>query len=676
MNKDQRIWLISIIKNNYTMLKTNKTIYTLLMCIIFYSACAFHPPVLTQDGKTYGWQGGVFNGDWEDYYRCALSFMEGEFYGQAIVSLDKAINQRKNDKRMARTYGMHFMDYFPHREKGICYYFLGNCVLAKQSLEYSLKNEKSAKALYYLDLVHKKKMENENQKAGTPLISMNIDNEILTKADPIIISGIVTDKQYVKYIKVHHQDILIEGARQRVDFQTKLHLPEGKHVIQIEAINLLQGKSLETIIIQADRAGPVMHFKKIVPGKSILGVLLDDAKIQLFSVNGRQMTIEKESIVQFHISLELERIPITFIVEDTLGNQTWAFYNPKKLAKMNNKLLFAQNTESAMVSDANALVQRKKNSLPVIDLYGWPDQKTVFCEHVNIEGQVSSTKGISTLLINNDLIHIRSGPIVFFSPSVRLVPGNNHIVIKAKDIDGNINDKQIIIHRDISEIFKHKYRLCLKVTPFEYPVNRDPNHFFQNRLFQYLINSKRFSVILNKLPETIIHDIKFPKIISDNSYNIRYNVPDTMLLGYCNQTNSGREIVSRIIDMKHGNIIAINDVYYEKNDVLIQQKMAQQLVEKILRKIPLMTGYVSEKTSLVPEKWMPAKGVIYQQWPLTLFVETPVTNKVTGQILGVNTHVFGQADIQSESLYGSFAIQVMTNKQPLKNDSIWKVITK
>jgi tetratricopeptide (TPR) repeat protein len=675
MNDNQHFFLI-IITNEYTMLQSNKTIYTLLIYIIFHSSCAFHPPILTQDGKTYGWQGGLFNGDWEDYYRCALSFMEGEFYGQAIVSLDKAINQRKNDKRMARTYGMHFMDYFPHREKGICYYFLGNCVLAKQSLEYSLKNEKSAKALYYLDLVHKKMMENDNQKAGMPLISMNINNELLTKADPIIISGVVTDKQYVKHIKVHHQDILIEGARQRVDFQTKLDLPEGKHIIQIEAINLLQGKSLETIIVHADRAGPVMHFKKIVPGKSIIGVLLDDAKIQRFSVNGKQMTIEKESIVHFHISLEQERIPVTFIVEDTLGNQTWAFYNPKKLAEMNNQLLFAQNIESAMVSDANALIQRKKNSLPVIDLYGWPDQKTVFCEHVNIEGQVSSTKGISTLLINNDLIHIRSGPIVFFSPSVRLAPGKNYIVIQAKDIDGNSNDKQIVIYRDISEVNKNEYRLCLKVTPFEHSVNRDPNLFFQNRLCQFLINSKRFSVILNELPKTIILEIAFPKIISDNSYNKGYDLTDTMLLGYCNQTNSGREIVSRIIDMKHGNIIAINDVYYENNDGDIQQKMAQQLVEKILRKIPLMTGYVSEKTSLIPEKWIPEKGAIYPQWPLTLFVETPVTNNVTGQILGNNTQVFGQADIQSESLDGSFAIQVMTKQQPLKNDSIWKAITK
>jgi hypothetical protein len=85
------------------------------------------------------------------------------------------------------------------------------------------------------------------------------------------------------------------------------------------------------------------------------------------------------------------------------------------------------------------------------------------------------------------------------------------------------------------------------VTPFEHPVNKDPNLFFQNRLCQFLINSKRFSVILNELPETIIHEIAFPKNISDNSYNKRYNVPDTMLLGYCNQTNSGREIVSRII---------------------------------------------------------------------------------------------------------------------------------
>ncbi len=41
---------------------------------------------------------------------------------QALADFSAAIDQRDGDQRMARTYGMHFIDYFPSRELGILYF--------------------------------------------------------------------------------------------------------------------------------------------------------------------------------------------------------------------------------------------------------------------------------------------------------------------------------------------------------------------------------------------------------------------------------------------------------------------------------------------------------------------------------------------------------------------------
>ena len=48
--------------------------------------------------------------------------LKGRYFDQAAGDLNAALEQRGRDQRMARTYGMHFVDYFPHRELGIIYF--------------------------------------------------------------------------------------------------------------------------------------------------------------------------------------------------------------------------------------------------------------------------------------------------------------------------------------------------------------------------------------------------------------------------------------------------------------------------------------------------------------------------------------------------------------------------
>ena len=105
-----------------------------------------------RNGKEYGKVGGAFfRHRWWNHYERGLSFAEGEFYQEALADLKEAISQREKDQRMARTYGMHFIDYFPHRELGIVYYQIGNLEKAREELQLSLSQFPTSKARYYLD---------------------------------------------------------------------------------------------------------------------------------------------------------------------------------------------------------------------------------------------------------------------------------------------------------------------------------------------------------------------------------------------------------------------------------------------------------------------------------------------------------------------------------------------
>jgi len=644
--------------------------------IIFFYACAFYPPVVQKNGKNFGWPGGVFNGDWEDYYRCALSFIDGELYSDAINSLNKAIKQRDHDKRMARTYGMHFFDYFPHREKGVCYYYLDEFLTAKKELDYSLKYEKSAKAFYYLDLIQKRMMEKQNQKIGQPLISLNIANEVWSKADPIIISGIVTDNQLVHQVAINQKEVFIESAKQVIEFQIPVFLSQGIHTIDIKASNLLNGSSIKQIIVHADKDGPVIHINKI-SDISIQGILIDDSKIQSLQVNHKEHFIHNECEVHFHISLDQEKLPITLIATDSLGNQTFGFWDQNTL-KSYCQTLIAQN--HYFLSDADPLITINP-LLPDIQLYGWSDQTVVFIEYVNIEGQTSSESGISQITINNTLIPIKSGPLVIFSPSIQLSYGDNDITIEVKDHNGHTNAKTITIHRKIPEVYKASYRLNLKVSPFDYPHNQNPKTFFQQQLIQNFIDSQRFSLYLNALPDAMIKNIKQK---SQETYFEQNNhtTPEIMLLGYIYQSTQGSEIVARIIDINKGKIIAINDVYYERYDNLSEIKIAQQLVDKILNDIPRMEGslaLINNEFFIMPKKWQPKKGQIFTEWPLTIFCDQPsIINPITKQILGANSQILGFGYILSENLDGSYKLDFKQNQLlSLNNDLIKrKAITK
>ncbi|KPA14671.1 hypothetical protein MHK_005122, partial [Candidatus Magnetomorum sp. HK-1] len=59
---------------------------------------------------------------------------------------EAAIRIRKDERWHARTYGMHYVDYFPHRELGIAYFLLGK--------EYQ-QNDNNAPAMSYNDKAQK-----------------------------------------------------------------------------------------------------------------------------------------------------------------------------------------------------------------------------------------------------------------------------------------------------------------------------------------------------------------------------------------------------------------------------------------------------------------------------------------------------------------------------------------
>lgn len=104
----------------------------------------------------------LHRGRWWNYYELGSRFLASGHHSEALKNFSIAINKRDKDTRDARTYGMHFIDFFPHRESGVAY-----CLWAEEEkrdmaekekrfksamseLETSIKQEPSSKAKFYL----------------------------------------------------------------------------------------------------------------------------------------------------------------------------------------------------------------------------------------------------------------------------------------------------------------------------------------------------------------------------------------------------------------------------------------------------------------------------------------------------------------------------------------------
>ncbi|QTA86089.1 hypothetical protein [Desulfonema magnum] len=448
-------------------MKFNTGIIRNILCFFILTAlmllwgCAVPSgPVCKKNEKNYCKTAERFTGQWYDYYKRALSCMEGKCYPETISELKQAIKRRPGEKRWANTYGMHFMDYFPHRETGIAYYFMGDYEAAKPELEFSIEQEASARANFYLDKVRMRIMQQKELEPGTPSIfiisppcshaeackpedegetrfgtsepesqieaSGNSqdgvqepernsqteaaeaeENRALQKPrggcderwirdDPVIISGTAEDKQYVSEIMLSGKPVFMEASEQRVTFREELTLNQGTHKINITARNLLGGEEQCAIILHVDRSGPVILIESFRAGK-IQGRVLDESGISSF-------------FTETHGSHEdiPRKTDGSFTVFLKSGTTDAILVARDRLGNETKAAITAYTNaenKSPMLLAQNGIRDSRLHSFskdkdrPEIMLKGWPDQATVFKKNVDIEGQAESRSNIRELSI-------------------------------------------------------------------------------------------------------------------------------------------------------------------------------------------------------------------------------------------------------------------------------------
>ncbi|MCP4107539.1 MAG: hypothetical protein GY749_18680 [Desulfobacteraceae bacterium] len=257
-------------KNKCTRWKSLLKFALVLVFLGSLSQCIFQQSGVVINGKQFGVVKGNFRHRWWNYYERGISYADGGYYDKklyhnALDDFSKAIELRKKDQRMARTYGVKFIDYFPNREKGIVFYHLGRLDEAVRALELSFHHFPTTKAELFLALVRKRiSMRKRNRTAkslysaansslvipaNTELYSRNAAAGDESSSElTIALIGSLADKQrkYKTYLKkIYVQGIVSSNSEiaEIIINNKKIYHPERKevtihHIIRLDNARL------------------------------------------------------------------------------------------------------------------------------------------------------------------------------------------------------------------------------------------------------------------------------------------------------------------------------------------------------------------------------------------------------------------------------------------------------
>lgn len=171
--------------------------------IILVLLVAFVPALLWAGGQSY------------NYYENGLEYMKKAQWDRAIDEFKSAVSLEFNDRPQFRTYGMHFIDYFPHREMAICYYNLGDLAKAKKEMELSMAFKSTGRSKDYWAKI-------SNGEAPTATVASRAEDESLARERARLDAEKKRIAEEQAALDARKRDMSAEAARRAAQEELKL----------------------------------------------------------------------------------------------------------------------------------------------------------------------------------------------------------------------------------------------------------------------------------------------------------------------------------------------------------------------------------------------------------------------------------------------------------------------
>ena len=367
-----------------------KKIYPyLLLVILLTTACCLTPKrqsIIGNDHQEYGVVEGLFQHRCWNYYQRGISFADGaltymnapedlvkamDIFKIAENDLIDAISLRYTDQLRARTYGMHFVDYFPHREKGVINYYKAQIYHKSNQIQKAIDCIKNAIneieiSLYSKPLTlyfHQNKTPEYSAKTEKAIIYLQKARSLfnmLTKPDTPVDCYAMSNKGNQSSLK-NSIDIWRINS-EHMTYLDKI-LFEGRiiHNREIHSIQLSINEKTNVLPV----SGTDIHFFKMIPlttGRNTITITCSDSANHKFSA---QRTVQKQLMhfPQNGNQLKLRINP--FIKEKNVLVNDLEKYLKKNILKKPRFIALDSNDQNLFDCHLNGRVNLRKYSLEI-----------------------------------------------------------------------------------------------------------------------------------------------------------------------------------------------------------------------------------------------------------------------------------------------------------------------
>jgi hypothetical protein len=547
---------------------------------------------------------GTWRGKWWNYYDRGMSRGDEGSWEAARSDLAKALDLRDKDQRRARTYGMHFIDYFPHRELGVAYYHLGDLKRSLAELEISHTSLESAKASFYLNKVRGTLLKQQGATSLPPAVKVSFPAPNQSVKDAAItVSGRVTAEALVSSVRINGRPYRFDLATRDRDFALEVPLDDDDAGIVIEAADLMGNTTRTEIPVLIDREGPSLSLTAISRAPEdknrilIKARLSDISGIRELSVNGvaistgNKRELELNTVVVMPPGARIIRIDAV----DTLGNQMTADLEPDRdraaLLWQGPRVLVAMNGPGVFTSDKEP---------PVISLKDTEDLPAVYIDRYYVEGEAFDNNKVERVTVNGKEIQIAKGKKVFFSKMIKLKEGSNKIVVEATDGAGNKTVANFNVKRIVPSSRQNSARMSLSVLPFNGKIkNTTVQDMADDFLVAALVDQKRFQIVEREKLKQILQEQKLSKEhLTDPEHSVQVGKlmsADAILATTIAEGSKSLEIITRLVSSETAEVMETKDVYIEDKSLAAVKELMEGLAAKLTLGFPVVEGIVVKR---------------------------------------------------------------------------------
>ena len=662
------------------MKKTSILCLVLTGWIFLLLSCNTPPdPQHQKDGKQYGVVKGLFRERWWNFYERAVSYSEGGFWNEAMVDFKEALRQREADQRRARTYGMHFVDYFPHRDLGVALYNLGRYEEAQKELETSLSQTESGKAKHFLNEVRRALLKAANSDAPPPRVSVaTVSDGQVTNSFKMKIEGEVQGEAYAHKVAVNDDPLFVELSAKKLPFAKEIKLKKGLNEIKIKSTDLLGRVTEKKVQVYGDFEGPLVNVKNFVDGQQVAqnkvvlsGALADATGVAKLQVGEQVLAYNKEKALDFTVTVQLKegtnkiQLAATDISGNTTSGQVTLIYMPRLARGRQPSVPPAWKQEPIRVAlqgsgildtgqsrlFASAAPQQMGSSFR-LSLKDLAETQTVYYETIYIDGSISGINDIKTIKINGSPLFIMPGKNVFFNQLVDLQEGENKLIIEALDESGNTATKAITIIRQVPKVHQIGARMSLAVLPFEKTGEVSPAaDIVFDTLVSALAAQNRFNIV-SRGPEfeAVLKELKLSRTdLVDKGKAVqagRMVSAEGILMGTIRETKDGLEIYARLVNTETSVLFDAKDVYGQDKSLQQIQYLTSGLALKFMDSFPLLEGMVIKVSGKEIYADFGTARRIRKDMKFIVFREgEKIVHPVTGRVLGSESKELGIATV-------------------------------